>query len=142
VWYVAAPAICLMLLLVGKYFGYHWLQAQAGFFLFGSMVSIPLHIALDRWKFSAWRRKNFPDGPEDEHYSVIANEEGMILTKPGSFETRLAWNVFTGFFQNEIITIMTLSPHRPLYFPTEAMTTEQRVELNELVAKHVTGRKR
>jgi hypothetical protein len=141
VWYVAAPAVCLMLLLLGKYSGYHWLQTQASFFLFGSIVSIPLHIGFDTWKFSKWRRSNFPHGSGGEHYRVIANDEGMILAKQGSFETRLAWHVFTGFLQNESITIMALSPHRPFYFPTRAMTAEQSAELKELVAKHVTGRK-
>jgi hypothetical protein len=137
VWYVAAPTIGLTLLLSGVYSGYVWLQPPGSLLLFSSLVSIPIHIAFDRWKFSNWFKDNFSSYPEKESYSLIANDDGLIVAKSDSIETRLAWNAITNFRQNETITVMYLSPDNLFYFPTKAMTTEQREELDDLVARNM-----
>jgi hypothetical protein len=141
VWYVAAPTLSLTLLLSGVYSGYVWLQPPGRVLLFATLVSIPLHIAFDQWKFSNWFKGNFSPDPEKERYSLTANDDGLIVAKPDSIETRLAWNAITDFRQSEAKTIMYLSADNCFYFPTKAMTTEQRAELDDLVAGHVVKRK-
>jgi hypothetical protein len=141
VWYVAAPTISFILLLSGTYSGYVWLQTQGGVLLFASLVSIPIHIAFDKWKFSSWLKNNSLLDPGNETYSLTADDEQLFVVKTNSIETRLFWNAIENVFQNEAITIMYLSPDNYFYFPTKAMTVDQRAELDELVAQHLTRRK-
>jgi len=143
VWYVVAPAISLAALLLGSYSGKSSLQVLGGFFLFTSIVSIPIHIVFDYWKFSIWSKDNFESstatgfGP----HSFVANDEGLVVAKCDSIETRLAWNAITDFRQNEIITIIYVGRESCVYFPTKAMTAEQRAELGELVARNINRKK-
>ncbi len=139
--YLAVPLISLILLLTGIYGGICWLQEPGEVLLFASIASIPLHIAYDKWMFSIWYKNNFLLERGKVNYSIIANEEGLIVAKLDTIETRLAWNAITDFRQNEVITIMYLSPDNCFYFPTNAMSLEQRTELNDLVAHHVKKRK-
>jgi hypothetical protein len=138
VWYVAAPTISLALLLSGLCFGYTWLQTQGWKFFFASLVGIPIHLAFDKWKFSNWVKNGFLQGTEGGIYSLIANENELIVAKPDSIETRLSWSAITNIIQNEVITIMYLSLGDCFYFPTNAMTTEQRADFDKLIAEHVT----
>jgi hypothetical protein len=137
--YFAVPTTSLILFLIGKYSGYFWLQTQGS--IFSSLVGIPIHIAYDRWKFTNWLKSNFLLDSENESHSLIANDEELVVAKSDSIETRMTWNAITDFRQNEVITVIYLSPDNCIYFPTKAMTVEQRAELNELVARHVVKRK-
>ena len=139
---VAVPAIFLTVLLFGIYSGYFWLQSLSSQLLFASLVSIPIHIAFDKWKFSNWFKLNFSLDPEKESFSLIANDEGLIVTKIDSIETRMTWNAITNFRQDDVITIMYLSPDNCFYFPTKAMTREQSAELDGLIACHLVKGKR
>jgi hypothetical protein len=135
--YLAAPMISLTLLLTGVYSGYIWLQSTGRTLLFATLVSVPVHIAYDKWKFSNWFKNNFSLDPEKENYSLIANDEGIIVAKSDTIESRLIWDAITNFRQDEIITIMYLSPDHCFYFPTKSMSAEQRAELHDLVARHL-----
>ena len=139
VWYVSVPAIFLAILLLGSYYGQSSLQALGAFFLFTSTVSIPIHIAVDYWKFSSWSKDNFKSstGTGFGPHSFVANDEGLVVAKSDSIETRLAWSAITDFRQNEIITIIYVGPESCVYFPTKAMTVEQRAELGELLARNI-----
>jgi len=140
--YVAAPAICLVLLMSGMYSGSSWLRIQGGSLLFASIVSIPLHIAFDKWKFFYWSKENYSIGKGSATYSLAATDEGIVDAKSNSIETRLAWSAITRYFQDGIITIIFLSRYSCIFFPTKAMTEEQRAELNDLVARHLPKGKR
>jgi hypothetical protein len=143
VWYVSAPVISLAILLLGSYYGQSSLKVLGGYFLFSSVLGIPIHVAFDYWKFSNWSKSNFESstGTGFGPHSLVANDEGLIFAKTGSIETRLAWNAITDFRQNEIITVIYLNPESCVYFPTKAMSAEQRVELGELVARNVDRKK-
>jgi hypothetical protein len=135
--YLAAPTISLTLLLTGGYSGNLWLQSMGRTLLFGTLVSIPIHIAYDKWKFSNWFKNNFSLDPEKESYSLIANDEGIIVAKSDSIESRVTWNAITDFRQDETITIVYLSPDNCFYFPTKSMSADQSAELHDLIARHV-----
>ncbi|MGO9777395.1 MAG: YcxB family protein [Terracidiphilus sp.] len=139
--YIAVPTISFVLFLIGIYSGLFWLQTQGSLFLFASVVGIPIHVALDKWRFSTWYRNNFMLEHGKVNYIFIANDEGLILANSDSVETRIPWNAITDFRQNEVITVMSLSPDNCIYFPTKAMTGEQRAEFDEFVARHVIRRK-
>jgi hypothetical protein len=136
--YIAVPTICLLLFIIGKYLGILWLQTQGSLFLFTSVVAIPIHLAYDKWMFYNWCKNNFSLERGKEIHSITADDEGIILAKIDSVETRMTWNAITGIYQNEVITVMILSRDNCCYFPTKAMTGEQRAELDELVARHMT----
>jgi YcxB-like protein len=139
--YVVAPTLSLTLLLTGIYSGYTWLKTPGSVFLFATLVSIPIHVGFDKWKFSNWFKGNISPDPEKERYRFIANEEGLIVAKLDSIETRVAWTEITKFRQDEVRTLIYLSPDNCFYLPTKAMTNEQRAELNDLVARHVARKK-
>jgi hypothetical protein len=140
--YVAAPAICLALVIAGMYSGSIWLRLQGGALLFASLVSIPLHIAFDKWKFFHWLKGNFSLGQGGAIYTLVANDEGIVDAKSNSIETRLAWSAVTRFFQDGLITIIFLSRDNCIFFPTKAMSSEQRAEFDDLVARHLPEGKR
>ncbi|MGD0831856.1 MAG: YcxB family protein [Terracidiphilus sp.] len=139
--YFAVPLISLMLLLFGYYGGIYWLKHQGEIVLFASLVSIPIHLAFDKWKFNNWYKGSFILERGKEIFSITADDEGIIEAKIDSVETRMTWNAITDFYQNEVITVLSLSSDNCCYFPTKAMTREQRAELDELVARHVIRRK-
>jgi hypothetical protein len=138
--YVAAPVICLSLFLLGRFSGQIWMQTEGGVLLFASLVSIPVHVAYDMWLFSNWLKNNFLLNQENERYRLIANDEEIIAAKSDSIQTTLAWSVITNFVQNEAVTFLYISRDNYIYFPTKAMNADQRVELDALVARHVTRR--
>jgi hypothetical protein len=139
--YVAVPAIFLTLLLCGIYSGFFWLQMLSSQLLFASLVSIPIHFVFDKWKFSNWFRNNFSPDLQKESYSSSATDQGLIVAKLDSIETRVAWNAITDFRQDEVITIMYLSSDNCFYLPTKSMNPEQRAELDNLISRHVIKRK-
>jgi hypothetical protein len=139
--YIAVPIISLVLFITGKYLEFFWLQTQGSIFLFASVVGIPIHLAYDNWMFYNWSKNNFSLGRGKEIYSITADYVGIIEARIDSVETRMTWNAITGFYQNEVITVMILSSDNCCYFPTKAMNAEQRAELDALVARHVTKRK-
>lgn len=54
---------------------------------------------------------------------------------PNKPETRYAWSEVTGFAQNSQATLI-YRPGRFTFFPTSAMTAEQRAELDAIVARY------
>jgi hypothetical protein len=141
VWYIAAPSISLLLLLLGAYSEIIWLQEQGRVLLFSSLVSIPIHFVFNKWKFNTWLKNNFSLILENERYSISANDEGLVVAKRDSVESRVDWTAIKKVVQNEVITIMYLSRDACFYFPTKSMNPSQRAELNDLIACHVTRKK-
>jgi|CZKF01.1.fsa_nt_gi hypothetical protein len=140
--YIAVPLTSLMLLLTGIYGGICWLQIQGKVLLLASLVSIPIHLAYDKWEFSVWYKNNFLLERGKVIYSITANEEELVVAKSDSVETRMTWNAITDYYQNEVITVMYLSPDNCFYIPTKAMTVEQRTELDELVKLHIVRKQK
>jgi len=138
IWYVAAPAICLGLLLIGAKAGYYWLPSTL---LFASLVSIPIHLAYDKWQFHAWLKSSFPAQRQSATYALTADDDGLIVSMEDLFTTQLSWSVITNLVQNESVTVLYLSPSQCFYFPTRAMTIEQRAEFADLTARYVTRKK-
>ena len=129
VWYVVAPAISLTILLSG-------IRSAGKLLLFSTLVSIPLHIAFDKWKFVHWYKDNFVLDSAKVRFSFVANDEGVVIARSDAIETRIAWKSITTFRQNEVITFMYLSPDSCVYIPARAMTAEQRAELDDFFARH------
>jgi hypothetical protein len=138
-WYVIVPVVTFVVFLSGRLAGFRALQDIGEFFCFSALVSIPIHLGYDEWRLRGWFQSNFPPQPEKEAYTLEANDEGMFVANPGRVETRVTWNAIRSLARNEKITLVYLSPDNYFYFPTRALTTDQRVELDELVASHHKG---
>jgi hypothetical protein len=132
--------IGLALFLTGAFAGYSRLQTRGEVLFVAALVGIPIHIAFDKWKCHKWIKCGFPKGAGGETYSLTADDEGLVVALPGLMESRMNWNAITNFAQNRIITVFYLR-QECFYVPTNAMTSNQRAELSDLVARHVQKRK-
>ena len=135
-WYIIVPATAIAVYLAGRLAGVPALQELGGFFCFTSVVSIPIHVGYDEWLLRGWFQSNFSTGQDSETYSLEADDEGIVVARQGQVETKVAWSAIRRFAQNEKTTLVYLSPDHYFYFPTLAMTAEQRAELNDLVARN------
>jgi hypothetical protein len=68
---------------------------------------------------------------------IDIDDERIISAMPGSSESKLLWNAIVRFAQDEKITLFYLTELRFLFVPTTIFSAEQRVELSNLVVRHV-----
>jgi hypothetical protein len=79
----------------------------------------------------------FPRSQTDQHLFIDIDDERIISAMPGSSESKLLWNAIVRFAQDEKITLFYLTELRFLFVPTTIFSAEQRVELSNLVVRHV-----
>jgi hypothetical protein len=65
------------------------------------------------------------------------SEECIVSTIPGVSEGKFFWNAILGFVQDEKATLLYVGKARFLIIPTPAMSSEQRSELDGLVARNI-----
>jgi hypothetical protein len=83
----------------------------------------------------------FPPTRTDRSSSIDIDEDRIFSAVPGVSEGKYFWTGVLAFAQDEKVTMLYIAETRFLFFPTSALSPEQRTELNDLVARHVTKRK-
>jgi hypothetical protein len=141
VWFRFMPIICSMMLVFELFMGF----TQKTFFSQNppGLLVVPLVFLLLPAIRSRFVRSQFNQlfSPSARNLSIDIDDERIVCVNPGSSESRFLWHIVLEFAQDEKITMLYIHKLRFLFFPTSAMSVEQRAELNDLVARHVTKRK-
>jgi hypothetical protein len=69
--------------------------------------------------------------------TLEVDDQSIRSEIPGVSEGKFFWNAIAGFAQNEKITLLYVARKKFLFFPTNALTLDQRAELNDLVARNM-----
>ena len=75
--------------------------------------------------------------PSARSLSIAIDDERIVCVDSKSSESRFLWNAIAEYAQDEQITMLYLAKQKFLFFPTAAMSPDQRTELNDLVARHL-----
>jgi hypothetical protein len=70
------------------------------------------------------------------------DDERIICENPGISEGKFFWNAIVNFAQDEKVTVLYIDKRRFLFFPTNALSPNQRAELNELVARNMVRKQK
>jgi hypothetical protein len=103
----------------------------------GSLTGI---IALPILRFFSTRRcykLMFPSTRTSPTSTIDIDDQRIVEENPGTEEVKLAWSGALDFVQDERVTLIYINPSRFFLFPTSAMSSDQRAELDSLVARHV-----
>jgi hypothetical protein len=105
--------------------------------LVASVASPFMQLYVDRRGF----RRLFSPTRKDRSCYIDLDDNCILSGQPEVSEEKYFWNAIVGFAQDEKMTLLYLDKDKFLLFPTQAMSPEQRAELNDLIARHVVGRK-
>lgn len=83
----------------------------------------------------------FPPSHTNWQVLIDIDEERVISSIPGSSEGKFFWNSIMDFAQNEKVTLLYVRKNVFLFIPTQAMSHEQRTELNDLIARNMVRSK-
>jgi hypothetical protein len=78
--------------------------------------------------------------PPNERTALLEVDGSGILGCLGSDKESFEWSSIICAAQDERITLLYIAKNRFLFFPTTAMGSEERAELDRLVAEHLAGR--
>jgi len=87
-------------------------------------------------------RRLFSPTCEDRSCYIDMDDERILSVLPGVSEEKYFWNAIVGFAQNKEMTLLYLDKDKFLLFPTYALSTDQRTELNGLVARNMPRKKK
>jgi len=144
--YLPLLAIATVLLLPGLFFASH----TSTFFVVSYNLApllIALWITIPALRIHAIRdgyRRCRGDHPMSDESTTEINANQIIDSMPSAPRTAYNWDSVFAFAQNDSVTILrvktrehTLFPgHHLVFFPTPALSPEQRAELDELVSRH------
>jgi hypothetical protein len=132
--------ISLVLLVVGSLSKNNEVLAQAmalAAWSLSAIVVFPiLRFALTRRGY----RQMFPPTRSGRTSTIEIDDQRIVEENPGTAEVRLPWTGVMGFTQNDRVTLIYINPCRFFLFPTSALSSAQRAELNDLVARYVVKR--
>jgi hypothetical protein len=99
--------------------------------LTASVASPFMRLYVDRRGF----RRLFSPTRKDRSGYIDLDDNRILSGQPEVSEEKYFWNAIVGFAQDERMTLLYLDKDKFLLFPTHAMSTDQRTELNGLVAR-------
>lgn len=85
-------------------------------------------------------RQLFPPLHSERTCILEANDDHLLSKIPGVSEGKFFWKALYGFAQDDKITLIYVAKSRFLFFPSAAMSPDQRVELNRLVCRYIMSR--
>ncbi len=85
-------------------------------------------------------KQMFPPTRSGRTSTIEIDDQRIVEENPGTEEVRLPWTGVMGFVQDERVTLIYINACRFFLFPTSGLSSTQRVELNDLVARHVVKR--
>jgi hypothetical protein len=102
--------------------------------LVGSIASPILRIINIRKSYD----RLFPSTRTDRSSRVDIDDECIVREIPGMSQLKIPWSGLFGFVQDERITLLYMNKDCFLMVPTQALSPAQRVELDDLVARHLS----
>lgn len=82
----------------------------------------------------------FPPNRTERTSTLDLNEDHILSRIPGVSEGKFFWNGIVDFAQDDKITLIYVAKNRFLFFPSSAMSPDQRIELSDLVSRHIAKR--
>ncbi len=82
-------------------------------------------------------KRFFPPTRTDRSSNIDIDNDRIFSRTPGIGEDKYFWTAIVAFAQDDKMTLLYLDENRFLLFPTRALSSEQRIELNELVARNM-----
>jgi hypothetical protein len=101
-------------------------------------IGIPLSRAMNLRKCF---KQLFPPNRTDPMSHLEITVDCILSSVPGISEGKIFWTGLFAFAQDERVTMIYLAPKRFLFFPTSALSPDERSELNRLVDSHKVNRK-
>lgn len=86
-------------------------------------------------------RRLFPPSRTVRSSHLDIDDERIVRENPGVSELKIPWSGLYGFAQDEQVTMLYTNKDCFLIIPTQALSSEQRSELNDLVARHLPKKK-
>lgn len=139
-WYRAIPAATLAGLTVLTFL---WSRPHSKYIaglagVDGMLVWLSVYLPVVRYyQTRKGFKRLFPLKRTDLSSSIDIDDERVVSGIPGISEAKLFWDAFTGFAQNETVTMLYISKKTFLFFPTSALSVGQRAELAVLVGRHI-----
>jgi hypothetical protein len=137
------PILLLIAFIAFVIFSVHRNIELAGQAMALAAGSIVLSIGLPISRFTNIRRsfyRLFPPDAADRKSSIDIDRERIVRTLSGVSELKVLWSGVYSFVQDENVTMLYTNKDCFLFFPTQLMSSDQRAELSNLVAQHVTER--
>lgn len=78
----------------------------------------------------------------DRNSSLDIDDERIVSAVPGVSEGKFFWSAILEFAQDEKITLLYVAEKRFLFFPTSALSPDQRVELDALIARNMVRKEK
>ncbi|MGD0735675.1 MAG: YcxB family protein [Terracidiphilus sp.] len=139
-WYVAVPilaaagALAFALLDVSKLTHF----AAIYFGIEAALVWLSIYLPLMRfYTMRKCFKQMFPPSRTDRTSSIDIDDERAVSTIPGVSEGKFFWSAIIDFAQDDKVTLLYIRKKAFLFFPTSALSTDERAELNALVACNV-----
>jgi hypothetical protein len=82
-------------------------------------------------------RQLFPPLRTEKIATLEINDDHLLSGIPGVSEGKFFWNGIVDFAQDDKVTLIYVAKSRFVFFPTAAMSPDQRVELNDLVSRYM-----
>jgi hypothetical protein len=116
------------------------LAAQAVALAAGSLV-FTIGMPISRfWNIRKTFNRLFPSSQKDRRSRITIDDQEVCRELSGVAELRVLWSGVYDFAQDEKVTLLYTNKDCFLLFPTALMSSEQRAELNELVARLLVKR--
>jgi hypothetical protein len=112
------------------------LFADSAAFTAGTLF-ITLSMPVMRWyAVRKCFKQLFPPTRTDRSSAIDIEDERIISAMPGVSEGKIFWPGILRFAQNDSVTMLYIGELKMLFFPTSALTPEQREELKEMMKRH------
>lgn len=142
--YVLFPLLCSTLVIVlGSWKGIFlegWSFGSA--LVFGLLVSTPIALLVSSSSKPKRFRKIFEKrySPDKRTAWYEFSDMGITTAIVGTDADTFYWDRIARFAQDDKTTLLYVDTNKFLFFPNSSLTTAQRTELSDLVARHVVKR--
>jgi hypothetical protein len=97
--------------------------------------------------FRSYRIRNnfirmFPQSETDHNGTLDIDNERILSIWPGLGEAKYYWAGIQALAQDKKITLLYLNESSFLFFPTAALSPDQRIEFNDLVARNMVRKEK
>lgn len=139
-WNIAVPILAVIGLVAFIFFDLFSITSYAAI-LFGvecALLWIAIYNPIARYyKMRKCFKQLFPPTRTDRSSTLEINDDHLLSRIPGVSEGKFFWNAIVDFAQDDRITLIYVAKNRFLFVPTAAMSADQRVELNNLISRHM-----
>jgi hypothetical protein len=146
IWLPIMAFLGLILFIVLSFYGDQELaNGSSGFAIFSVLCLCSLYL-LARRSFVIRRQvkansRKFPPHQSDINKIVDIDDERIIVVIPESYESKFFWKVVVAFAQDDLMSLIYITRKHFILIPARVMSPDQRTELNDIIARHVTKRK-